>query len=103
MLTGFHWIGHLPDGKCVVLYADPVLKKTHTEVSPVFSAHIDAIRHCRKHHIRLEPVAMAEGARPSPVTYNLKNRLTPRQVKILAALSVKANGSKSSAGGRRSW
>lgn len=91
---GYHWIGHLPDGRCVLLYADPILKKTHTEVAPPFATHLDAIRYCRKQRIRLESTAIADGARLAPLSSKLwmKNRLTPNQARTLAVLTVKADG-----------
>jgi len=90
---GYHWIGHLPDGRCVLLYADPILKKTHTEMAPPFATHLDAIRYCRKQHIRLESTAIADGARIAPPKPGgvWSKRLTPNQARTLAALTVKAD------------
>lgn len=81
MERGYHWIGRLPSGKYALLYADPVLKKTHTQVG-LFDTHIDAVRHCRINHIGLE--TLLAPARKSPVIPS--GELPRNQSKVYHAL-----------------
>ncbi len=81
MMTGFHWIGHLPNGQFAVLYSDPILKRVHTELSRQPS-HIEAIRWCRKNDIRLASVARAEGVGRPLEAPNGECELGPTQAKL---------------------
>ncbi len=85
MKRGFHWIGELPDGRYALLYADPILKKTHTEIA-TFAARIDAIRYCRTNRILL---ATAENSR-GPL--RIRNEELPRnQQRLYDALQQRAD------------
>jgi len=77
MQRGYHWIGNLPDGRYALLYADPVLKKTHTEIA-TFTAHIDAIKYCRKNRITLATAQRLMAGAPKMLTREL-----PRNQQLL--------------------
>lgn len=77
MKRGYHWIGLLPDGRCALLYADPILKKTHTEIA-TFDTHIEAIRYCR-----LKRITLASTQKPPHAELRILQRDLPRNQQLV--------------------
>lgn len=53
MKRGFHWLAQMPDGKYVILYADPILKTIHRQIG-LFEDAVEARAFARKSHITLD-------------------------------------------------